>query len=175
MKKFTNVSNYGKFIYFGMGCSKNRGIRVNIQFNDWISRDGPIKNFFYIRAGRKLVGGKILPSIKQLYTKIFIFFVFISLCLVDLRICVFLNRAKPWLELNIKFSWYSRRSFQRALVGFNNLWIHLISNKFNWVSMSKIYLTEFSKWGAYLTKILYSLFYFFSDIFWNSVYLTYVP
>ena len=28
------------------------------------------------------------------------------LCLVDLRICVCLNKAKPWLELSIKFNWF---------------------------------------------------------------------
>ena len=40
---------------------------------------------------------------------------------VDLRICVCLNRTKPWLELNIKFNQYSIRPFEKALVGFNNL------------------------------------------------------
>ena len=161
MKKFTNVSNYGKFIYFGMRYSKNRGIRVNIQFSDWISKDGPTKNFLYIRAGRKLAAGKILPSILPSVYKNLHFFCFCKfLCLVDLRICVCLHRAKPWLELNIKFSWYSRRSFQRALVGFNNLWIHLISNKFNWFSMSKIYLTELFKWGACLLYyVIFSIFF----------------
>ena len=42
---------------------------------------------------------------------------------VDLRICVSLNRTKPWLELNIKFNQYGIRSFQKALVGFNKLWV----------------------------------------------------
>ena len=92
------------------------------------------------------------------------------LCLGELRICVSLNRAKPWLELNIKFNWYSRRFFQRALVVFNNLWIHLISKEFNWVSMSKIYLTELSKWGVCLMKILYSFLNFFW-IYFGIVYI----
>ena len=45
---------------------------------------------------------------------------------VDLRVCVCLNRIKPWLKSNIKFNQYSIRSFRRALVGFSNLWIHLV-------------------------------------------------
>ena len=60
------------------------------------------------------------------------------LCLLDLRICFCLKRARPWLELRIKFNRYSIRSFQRALVGFNNLWVHFIFREFNWVAMSKI-------------------------------------
>ena len=39
---------------------------------------------------------------------------------VDLRTCVCLNRTKSWLESNIKFNECSTRSFQKALVGFNN-------------------------------------------------------
>ena len=96
------------------------------------------------------------------------------LCLGELRICVSLNRAKPWLELNIKFNWYSKRFFQTALVVFTNLWIHLISKEFNWVSMSKIYLTELSKWGVCLRKI-FIRFSIFLDIFRNSIYLSCVP
>ena len=42
---------------------------------------------------------------------------------VDLKICVCLNRTKPLLESNITFNQYSIRSFQKALVGFNNFWI----------------------------------------------------
>ena len=40
-----------------------------------------------------------------------------------LRICFCLKRVKSWLEFSIKsiFSQYSMRSFQRSLVGFNNL------------------------------------------------------
>ena len=40
---------------------------------------------------------------------------------VDLGICVCPNRTKFWLELNIKFNQYNIRSFQKALVGFNNI------------------------------------------------------
>ena len=64
-------------------------------------------------------------------------------CFLSIRICVCLNRTKPWLELSIKFNQYSLRSFQKALVGFNNLWIHLVFKEFNWVSMSKIPIPPF--------------------------------
>ena len=60
------------------------------------------------------------------------------LCLDELRICFCLNKHKPWLELFFKFNEYSMKPFQRALVGFNNLWIHWSSTECNWVSMSKI-------------------------------------
>ena len=49
-------------------------------------------------------------------------FLSVSLCVYKtLRIWVCLNRTKPWLELSIKFNQYNIRSFQKALVGFNNL------------------------------------------------------
>ena len=53
------------------------------------------------------------------------------LCLLYLRICFCLKRAKTWLEFGIKliFNQYSMRSFQRAFLGFNNLWIHFIFRK----------------------------------------------
>ena len=59
------------------------------------------------------------------------------LCLLDLKICFCLKRARPWLESRIKFYGYSMRSFERALVVFNNLWIHFTFREFNLVSMSK--------------------------------------
>ena len=60
------------------------------------------------------------------------------LYLVDLRICVCLT-TKPSSYLSIKLNQHIIRSFQTALVVFNNLWIHLVLNlEFNWVSMSKI-------------------------------------
>ena len=46
------------------------------------------------------------------------------LCLLDLRISICLKRGGPRLEFRIKFNRYSMRFFQRALVVFNNLWIH---------------------------------------------------
>ena len=103
------------------------------------------------------------------------------LCLVHLMICVYLNRTKPWLEWSIKFNQYS---FQKALVEFNNLWIHLFFKEFNWISMSKILSSPF-KWRAEVGAWEVSLFcssrvvcvFFFSflfDIFFISRYLTYV-
>ena len=55
--KFTNVSNYGKFIcnIFGWNTEKIGVIRVNVQFAEWISKDGFIKNFFYMRGVWKFV------------------------------------------------------------------------------------------------------------------------
>ena len=47
-------------------------------------------------------------------------------------------RLLSWLELRIRFNRYSMRSFQKALVRFNKLWIHFIFREFNWVSMFKI-------------------------------------
>ena len=67
--------------------------------------------------------------IKWLNKKLFYFCEF----LVDLRILFCLNRAKFWLKLSIKFNKYSMRSFQKAMVGFNNLWIHLIFKDYCWV------------------------------------------
>ena len=47
------------------------------------------------------------------------------LCLVDLKICVCLNSTKPSLELSVEFNKYSIRSFQKAFLELNNIWIHL--------------------------------------------------
>ena len=70
-------------------------------------------------------------------TSLFYFCMF--LCLVDLKICDCLNSlSKPWLELSIKLNQYSIRFFWKALVGFNNLWIFLVSKEFNWESMYRI-------------------------------------
>ena len=60
------------------------------------------------------------------------------LCLLDLRICFCLKRGRPWLVFSIKFNRYSRKSFQRELVGFSNAWIQFIFRDFDWVLMSKI-------------------------------------
>ena len=113
------------------------------------------------------------------------YFILFFLCLVDLRICVYLSRAKPWLELSIKFNRYSMKSFQTALVGFNNLWIHLIFKEFCWVSMFKIPSLPFQmkscaiclgdRFFFALGEIVFSFFSFLSDTFWNSIYFTYVP
>ena len=84
----------------------------------------------------------------------------------DLFFC--LNRATPWLELCFKFNRYSIKPFQKTLVGFHNLWIHLSSKEFNWVSMLQIpfFVSE---------KILYCFFNFLFDRFSNSIYFASVP
>ena len=76
---------------------------------------------------------------------------------VDLRICVCLNRTKPWLELNIKFNQYSIISFQKPLVRYNNLWIRLVFKEFNWVSMSKIPYPPFQmeSWTRFLGGLFF--------------------
>ena len=102
------------------------------------------------------------------------------LCLLYLRICFCLKRAKTWLEFSIKliFNQYSMRSFQRSLVGFNNFWLNFIFREFNCVSkMSKECLSLWEVWIFFivLEEIVYSLFNFLFDILWNSIYLNYVP
>ena len=72
------------------------------------------------------------------------------LCLLDLSICFCLNRARPWLELSIKFNWYSLRFFQRALVRFNHLWIHVIFKYFFFFFFEYLCLKYLSKQGAEL-------------------------
>ena len=59
------------------------------------------------------------------------------LWLLDLRICFHLKRVRPWSEFRINFNQCSMTSFQRTLVGFNNLWIHFIFIQFNFMPMSK--------------------------------------
>ena len=102
------------------------------------------------------------------------------LCQLYLRICFCLERAKPWLEFSIKslFNQYSMRSFQRALMGFNNCLINFIFGEFNWVSMSKMSKECLSVWEVWFffvpEEIVYSLFNLLFDILWNSIYLNYV-
>ena len=68
-------------------------------------------------------------------------FIVVLLCIFvtsqPVRICFGLKKARPWSEFRINFKQYSTRSFQRALVGFNKLWIHFIFILFNCVSMIK--------------------------------------
>ena len=63
------------------------------------------------------------------------------------------------MELSVTFNQYSMRSFQRALVGFNNLWNHLIFKECNWVCTSKIPSPPFQmgNWAKCLTCRIYSL------------------
>ena len=87
--------------------------------------------------------------------------------------------CRLWLELDaIKLS---IRSFQRVLVGINNLRIHFIFREFDWGS--KVYSPpiQMESWAKCLQgcfyfsipeKIIYSLNFLF-DKFWNSINLTY--
>ena len=95
------------------------------------------------------------------------------LCLLYLRICFCLKRAKTWVEFGIKsiFNQYSMRSFQREFVECNNRWIHFIFRKPNWVSKCLRNLV----FSIVPEEIVYSLFNFLFDILWNSIYLNYVP
>ena len=104
------------------------------------------------------------------------------LCLLYLRICFCLKRAKPWLKFSIKstFNQYNLRSFQRELVGFNNFWINFIFREYNWVSMSKKVQGVSKCLGSHIffivpEEIVYSLFNFFFDMLRNSIYLNYAP
>ena len=108
---FENVSNCGKVICnsFGWDTLKIGVIRVKIQFGVWIQKDGLIENFFYMRDVKNLL--KYNQALSKSVKKSSLFCVWKYLCLVDLRICVCLNKAKPWLELSIKFNWYSMRLF----------------------------------------------------------------
>ena len=131
-------------------------------------------NFEKMLGNSKFVGGEMQARIKQLYKKSSLICFCKFLCLVDLRICVCLNKTKPWLELNIKFNQYSIRSFQKALMGCNNLWIHLFFNEFNWISMSKILYSPFqmedlTKWEVLFfvvsEKIVSTFFSFLINLF----------
>ena len=69
-------------------------------------------------------------------------------CTLYLRICFCLKRNMPWLEFRIKFIRDSVRSFQRALVGFNNIWIFFIFRYFEFLCLK--YLVHPSKWRVEL-------------------------
>ena len=85
------------------------------------------------------------------------------------------------MELSVTFNQYSMRSFQRALVGFNNLWNHLIFKESNWVCTSKIPSPPFQMghWAKCLTCRIYSLlqrkfnslFSIFIQIYFAIVYI----
>ena len=103
------------------------------------------------------------------------------LWLVDLRICFYLKRARPWLQFRMKFSSYSMRFFQRALVRVNNLWIHFIFREFNYVSMSKIPpspIDQIESRARFLGGRTFSRSggnrAFFVGTFWNSTNFAYV-
>ena len=99
------------------------------------------------------------------------------LCLLYLRICFCLKRAKPWLEFSIKsiFNQYNLRYFQRELVGFNNFWINFIFREYNWVSMSKMSKECLSVWEVsfflLFQRKLYILFSISFLIYFGIVYI----
>ena len=98
------------------------------------------------------------------------------LCQLYLRICFCLKRAKPWLEFSIKsiFNQYSMRSFQRALVGFDNFWINFIFEEFDCVSMSKMSKEFLSVWEVWLFYCSGGLCILFSNsflIYFGKVYI----
>ena len=99
------------------------------------------------------------------------------LCLLYHRFCFCLKRAKTWLEFSIKsiFNRCSMRSFQRAFVQFQNLWIHFIFRKFNWVSMSKMSNEFPSAWETWFSlsfhRKLYILFSISFLIYFVIVYI----
>ena len=98
-------------------------------------------------------------------------------CELYLRISFCLKRAKPWLEFSIKsiFNQYSTRSFQRALVGFNNFLINFIFREFNWVSMSKMSKERLSFWEVwfflFFRRKLHILFSISFLIYFEIVYI----
>ena len=68
---------------------------------------------------------------------------------VSFRICVCLNRTKPWLELSIKFNQYSIRSFQKTLVGLITFEsISLLKSLIEYLCLK--YISYPSKWRAKL-------------------------
>ena len=101
---------------------------------------------------RKLLLAKWIQSLSDWIKKSSLFFFFKLLCLLDLRISFCLKRASNWLEFIIQFSRCSIKSSQRALVGFNYLWIHFTFREFNWVFMSKrpCPLLQMESWASCL-------------------------
>ena len=108
-------------------------------------------------------------------SSLFCFFKF--LCQLYLRICFCLKRAKLWLEFSIKsiFNQCSMRSFQTALVEFNNFWRNFIFRESNWVSMSKMSKECISVWEVWFFLLfrrkLYILFSISFLIYFGIVYI----
>ena len=121
--------------------------------------------YFSIRMGAgNLILVKCSQNISSWVKKPSLFYFCKFLCLLYLRICFCLKRAKPWLEFSNKsiFNQYSMRSFQRELVGFNNFWINFFVRKLNWMSMSKMSKECLSVWEIWFSlsfhRKLYILF-----------------
>ena len=93
-----------------------------------------------VRVG-KLLLVKCSQALSNWIKKSSLFCFWKFLCLVDLKICVYLKSARPWLEFRIKFNLYSMRSSQTALVGlliFESILFIYLFILFHWISMSKI-------------------------------------
>ena len=136
-------------------------------------------SFTNVGAG-KLLLAKSSHELSNWIKKFLVFSFCKCLWLVDLRICFYQKRARPWLWFRIKFNWYRVRFFQRALVGFNKLWIQFIFRELNWVSMSKRPrpIVQVESWNRCLGGCTFPCSRgnrtFFFSIFWNSTNLAYV-
>ena len=103
LKKLTEVSNYGKFIcnISGWNTVKLGIIRAKVQFSMWILKIS-CSRISSICLG---IVNLLVVKCRQDNSKKSALLCFCTfLCLVELRICVCLNRTRPWLELNIKFN-----------------------------------------------------------------------
>ena len=178
------VYNYGKFVWNipESDAIEIRVIRAKVQLGVWVLNMGWARISSIDVGIGKLLLVKFNQKLNNWIKRSFFFLEF--LCLLNLRIYFCLKSAKPWLEFRIKFNWYSMRSFQRAMVEFNNLRIYFTFRGFNRVSMSKISSPpiQMESWSSCLgggifsvsEEIVYS-FKFFFDLFSNNIYLTYVP
>ena len=128
-------------------------------------------------CARNLLLVKCIQTLSSWIKKSSLFCFCKFLCQLYLRISFCLKRAKLWLEFSIKsiFNQYSMRSFQRALVRFNNFWINFIFREFNWVSMSKVSKESLSVWEVWffllLRRKLYICFSISFLIYFGIVYI----
>ena len=123
LMKLGQVSNYGKFIcnIFSWDTVKIGIIRAKVQISVRFKMMGCSRVFSTCMGIVSLLLVKCRQGLSNRIKNPHCF-VSVSFCVQQtLRICVCLNRTKPWFELSIKFIQHSLRSFQKALVGFNNL------------------------------------------------------
>ena len=118
------------------------------------------------------------------WTKESLLFCFCKLLFpLDLRICFCLKRARPWLKFRIKFSRYSKRSFQKTLLGFKTFEFILLLESLIVFLCLRYQVFPPNSWvgclGGRIFSVLeefsYSFFSFPFSIFWNSIYLIYTP
>ena len=107
--------------------------------------------------------------------KIFNFHIF---NLLDSRFCLYLKRARPWLEFRIKSSFQSQyKVFPESIWWDLIIFECFVFRQFNWVSMYKIPSLPFQmeSWARSLGGCRWNhiVFQFTYDIFCNSMYLTY--